>query len=669
MRKARFDRLLAATALALTLTSYGSSVFAETAAASTKAVATATSTDPAATEATTPAQAAPEAAKSPPAATESSKPVPVSTELTSAVPAGDAAKATARSIADTAIVDKLREQLTAGKFDRILGGKKERGALETFYAGREFAPLWITDGAMNERAKAAAKFLSRVDADGLEPSDYPVPEFKSGAAPEALAEAEIRFTDTILTFTRHAQTGRVHFSRVAGDILFNPVKPEPADVLAKLAGAKDIGEALDSYNPQQPGYKALKAKLAELRHAPLAAPAKADEKEVERARVPDGALLRPGMKDQRVVAVRKRLDIDGDKNNQAYDDAVFEAVKAFQTEADITVDGMLGPNTVRAMNGEKPAVRRPAIDPADVVIANMERWRWLPRDLGKTYVMVNIPDYTLRVVRNDKLVWKTKIVVGKPNLPTPMTSAEMKFITVNPTWNVPPSIIQNEYLPALQQDPQAMERIGLKVEQNPDGTVRIWQPPGDKNALGRIRFNFPNKFLVYQHDTPDKYLFAKEARAYSHGCMRVENPLKYGEVLLSLALPQEHYTEDRLRKMFGGAEININFPTTIPVHLTYQTAFVDEQGKLVIRDDVYGRDVRQLAVMKGSDRRVADIAIERPRNNSSAPVRMPPGSFGGGGLFSGPSFFERLFGGGSAEASAPRPNERVGRANDRHRMR
>jgi hypothetical protein len=173
---------------------------------------------------------------------------------------------------------------------------------------------------------------------------------------------------------------------------------------------------------------------------------------------------------------------------------------------------------------------------------------------------------------------------------------------------------------------------------------------------------------VYQHDTPDKYLFAKEARAYSHGCMRVENPLKYGEVLLSLTLPQERYTEDRLRKMFGGAEININFPTSIPVHLTYQTAFVDEHGKLVIRDDVYGRDVRQLAVMKGSDRRVADIAIERPRNNSAAPVRMPPGTFGGG-MFSGPSFFERLFGGGSAEASAPRPRERVGNANDRHRMR
>ena len=671
MRKARFDRLLAATAVALTLTSYGSSVFAETAAASTRAVAAATSTDPATTDATAPAQAAPEATKSAPAATETSKPTPAPTEVTSAVPAEDAAKATARSIADTAIVDKLREQLTTGKFDRILGGKKERGAVETFYAGREFAPLWITDGAMNERAKAAAAFLSRVDADGLEPSEYPVPEFKSGAAPEALAEAEMRMTDTVLTFARHAMGGRVHYSRVASDIVYELARPDPANVLTRIANAKNARTALDSFNPPQPQYLALKAKLAELRNAPLEK-AKAEENrpELMRMHVPEGKILRLGMSDPRVVAVRKRLDVAGDKGNPLYDDAVLEAVKTFQTEADITVDGMLGANTVRAMNGQPKAVRRPSIDPVDVVIANMERWRWLPRDLGRTYVMVNIPDYTLRVVRDDKLVWKTKIVVGKPNLPTPMISAEMKFITVNPTWNVPPSIIQNEYLPALQQDPQAMERIGLKVSQNPDGTVRIWQPPGDKNALGRIRFNFPNKFLVYQHDTPDKYLFAKEARAYSHGCMRVENPLKYGEVLLSLALPQERYTEDRLRKMFGGSEININFPTTIPVHLTYQTAFVDDHGKLAIRDDVYGRDARQLAVMKGSDRRVADIPIERARASSAAPVRMPPGTFGdGGGLFSGPSFFERLFGGGSEQSSAPRPRERVGRANERHRVR
>jgi len=353
------------------------------------------------------------------------------------------------------------------------------------------------------------------------------------------------------------------------------------------------------------------------------------------------------MKDARVIALRKRLNIAGDKDSPRYDDAVRDAVKTFQTEADIDVDGNLGSNTVRALNGEKKVARGPSANPTDTIIVNMERWRWLPRDLGNPHVIVNVPDYSLTLYNNDKVYWHTKIVAGKPGKATPMVSAEMKFITVNPTWNVPPSIIENEYLPALQQDPDALDRIGLKLTQDADGTVHISQPPGAGNALGRIRFNFPNKFLVYQHDTPDKYLFAKEKRAYSHGCMRVQNPLTYGEKLLSLVLPSEHYTEARLEKMFGGSEININFPQNIWVHLTYQTAFVDEDGKLQLREDVYGRDARMIATLKGSERKVADIAIERAPNSSSKPVRMPVGMYGGGGgsNYSGPGFFDFFFGG------------------------
>ena len=303
---------------------------------------------------------------------------------------------------------------------------------------------------------------------------------------------------------------------------------------------------------------------------------------------------------------------------------------------------------------------------ADTIIVNLERWRWVPRDLGKTYVMVNIPDFSLKIVRDEKLYWNTRVVVGKPTQATPIMSAEMKFITVNPTWNVPPSIIQNEYLPALREDPNAMERIGLKVQQNPDGTVRIWQPPGDRNALGRIRFNFPNKFLVYQHDTPDKNLFAHEKRAYSHGCMRVQDPLMYGEKLLSIMLPQEHYTADRLRKMFGGAEVNINFPKFLPVHLTYQTAFVDDSGKLQIREDVYGRDRRMMDQLKGSERKVADVAMDRPRSTPTAPVRAAPGAFGGSTASSGFSFFDRLFAPPPAAVPSEKPNKpraRAARAN------
>ena len=301
-------------------------------------------------------------------------------------------------------------------------------------------------------------------------------------------------------------------------------------------------------------------------------------------------------------------------------------MKQFQKDNDLGSDGNLGANTVRAMNGAKPAAVAKLGDPVDTIIVNLDRWRWMPRDLGNPYVVVNIPDFRLTLWKDDKVFWTTKIVVGLPGKPTPLLSAEMKFITVNPTWNVPPSIIENEYLPALQEDPQALDRIGLKMTQDADGTVHIYQPPGAGNALGRIRFNFPNKFLVYQHDTPDKHLFARDKRAYSHGCMRVRNPLLYGEKLLSLVLPNEHYTQARLEKMFGGSEININFPDSkfIPVHLTYQTAFVDDDGKLQLREDVYGRDARMFAQLKGSERKVADIAIERPANASGKPVRGSP---------------------------------------------
>ena len=310
-------------------------------------------------------------------------------------------------------------------------------------------------------------------------------------------------------------------------------------MLAKLAEGGDVAAALDSYNPPQQGFKALKKALAELRAngGQIDKPKKEDTNPGANVRVPEGGILRPGMKDKRVIALRQRLNIAGDKDNPLYDDAVAEAVKTFQTEKDLDVDGNAGPKTVRALNGVKSEAKRPAANPVDTVIVNMERWRWLPRTLGNsnnTYVVVNVPDYSLSLFNHGELYWKTKIVVGQPAKMTPMTSAEMKFITVNPTWNVPPSIIENEYLPALQQDPNALDRIGLKIYQDPDGTVHVYQPPGAANALGRIRFNFPNKFLVYQHDTPDKYLFKRDKRAFSHGCMRVENPLEYGTKLMSI---------------------------------------------------------------------------------------------------------------------------------------
>ncbi|MDO9414337.1 MAG: L,D-transpeptidase family protein [Pseudolabrys sp.] len=605
-----------------------------------------------------PAAAAPEPAPAPVVTAPAPAPGPVAVTPAPAPAPVAATPAPAPApvvVADTAVTDKLRELVTGKTLDRMVSRKAENAGIEAFYAARAYKPLWVADGAASASTKSVVSYLAKADAVGLDSADYPTPDFNAGMTPDALAEAELKLTTSVLTFARQAQTGRVHFSRVAADIQFDQKAPDPADVLNKLAASSDAAATLDSYNPPHPQFKALRAKLAELRGGKAPIAATPEEKIAPKVHVPEGKILRPGMKDPRVVALRKRLDIKGDKESTSYDDDVRDAVRTFQTVADLKDDGNLGTNTVKALNGEKrETAKGPSADPVDTILVNMERWRWFPRDLGNPHVIVNVPDFRLTLWNDNKVYWTTKIVAGKPGShATPMISSEMKFITVNPTWNVPPSIIEKEYLPALQQDPQALERIGLKLEQNADGTVRIYQPPGAGNALGRIRFNFPNKFLVYQHDTPDKHLFAREERAFSHGCMRVQNPLMYGEKLLSLALPKEGYTEAKLEKMFGGSEININFPKNIWVHLTYQTAFVDDDGKLQFRKDVYGRDQRMIAIMKGSERKVADLAVERPPNTSSKPVRMPVGMYGGGERSSGGNFFDMLFGGGSRQVEEP----------------
>ncbi|MGY3288974.1 murein L,D-transpeptidase YcbB/YkuD [Bradyrhizobium sp. LM3.6] len=295
------------------------------------------------------------------------------------------------------------------------------------------------------------------------------------------------------------------------------------------------------------------------------------------------------VEDPRVPQLRAKLGLAENASDTRYDAAVAEAVRKFQNDAEIKATGILDDKTVKAINTPKRDKQ------IDVVLVNMERWRWLPRDLGvpalgDAYVILNIPDYTLKVMQRGQQVWTTRVVTGKPGThATPLLTETMKYITVNPTWNVPPSIVYNEYLPALQQDPTVLQRMGLKLEQNRDGSVHISQPPGEANALGRIRFNFPNKFLVYQHDTPDKNLFARDERAFSHGCMRVQNPDQYASILLNIALPNEKYTPERVRSMYGKGEVDLKFPTPIPVNITYQTAFVDDGGKLQFRKDVYGR--------------------------------------------------------------------------------
>jgi murein L,D-transpeptidase YcbB/YkuD len=488
--------------------------------------------------------------------------------------------------ADAAVADKLKDLI--GKADRLIPAKKDRSAVEAFYQARDFAPLWLDNGQPNARLKAAIARLRQADQDGLEPGDYPVPDLKTlGTAPDALADMELKLTNAVLTYARHAQAGRVSPSRISNNIDFTPPVPETAEVLTKIAAAKDVAKELDAFNPPHDGFRALKAKLGELR-------GRSGDHEV--VQIPAGRVLkvqkRP-MDDPRVPALRERLGVAGDATDTQYDAKLAEAVKEFQKHKGLSATGILSQATVEALNG------RSRSRDIDVIVSTMERWRWLPRDLGKTYVMVNVPDFSLKLVHNGAVPFRTRIVVGKPGTPSPSFATKMENILVNPTWHVPESIIYNEYLPALQQDPTVLSRMGLVVEHTRDGRIAIRQPPGERNALGRIKFNIPNRFQVYLHDTPDKGLFNHDRRAYSHGCMRVQNPLQFGEALLAIAMPQEHYTAERLQRMFGTGEQWLKFKQHIPVYLTYMNAYVDDGGKLVVREDLYGYDGRVRAALRG----------------------------------------------------------------------
>jgi murein L,D-transpeptidase YcbB/YkuD len=546
----RYDRILAGTALALILAipmvglAQGPNKMAP--APTTASPPAASPVEEAATPAPAPAAASPAEQVSTP--TLAADPAAVTEQAVAVTEQAVAVTEQAAPVdplasldpADRVIAEKIRDLLAATS-DKIFASKKERAAAEAFYQNRNFLPLWLDKGIENARATSAVARLKHADADGLEVSDYKTPNF-AGLGSDALAEAELKLTQSVLTYARHVQAGRFPYTRVSRNIELPQAVPEPADILSTIAAAADAGTALDAFSPQHQEYQKLKAMLAE----------------------------------------------------------------------------------VRANSGSK---KGEAPRQAETIIANMERWRWYPRDLGKAHVVVNQPDFTLRVMHEGAQVWTTRIVIGKPSMPTPLLSETMKYITVNPTWHVPPSIVHNEYLPALAQDPTVLARMGLRVSYS-GGGVSITQPPGPNNALGRIRFNFPNRFLVYQHDTPDKYYFAHEVRAYSHGCMRVQDPAKYAEVLLNIARPQEHWTAARITHMFGNGEQDLQLqPTPIWVHLTYQTAFVDNAGKLQTRRDVYNLDSRTLAAIR-SARGVIESTPERRRDDlvasGSTPRRSAP---------------------------------------------
>jgi L,D-transpeptidase YcbB len=241
------------------------------------------------------------------------------------------------------------------------------------------------------------------------------------------------------------------------------------------------------------------------------------------------------------------------------------------------------------------------------IAANMERWRWLPADLGRRHVFVNVPDFQLKVVDNGAVVHQTRVIVGKPETPTPVFSDEMDHVIVNPSWYVPPSIFRNEF----HSDPGYAAARGYEVVRGKDGSISIRQPPGERNALGFIKFMFPNQHAVYLHDTPNRNLFGSERRAFSHGCVRVDQPFRLVDHVFG---PGEGWSEDRLRALIGKGEKTIRLREKLPVHLAYFTASVDERGNLQLIDDIYGHSRRvRVALGISSEAPPVALAEAKPR--------------------------------------------------------
>jgi murein L,D-transpeptidase YcbB/YkuD len=463
----------------------------------------------------------------------------------------------------------LKKAIEARASERgTVAQRRVREGIAHVYEARNWQPLWLHEDRWTEQAQSAIARLERAGDDALDLRAAPAPVLRA-TDPDALALVDLALSDSVATYARQASGARIDPRTISNQITSKPDIVEPARSLVEVAAASDAGAALENYNPRHRGYLTLRDKLAELRHA---APA------VAQRAIPMGPVLKPGMKDDRVPLIRARFGLDqgGASEELLYDTRVAEAVAGFQKEHGIPASGTLTARTVSALSGGVPDRL------GDEIIANMERWRWMPRDMGVDRIEVNIPDYKVRVYHGDAIVHEARVIVGKPQTPTPIFSNSMQFLIVNPYWNVPPSIIKKEMMPRLKDDPTYLQRLGYEVFYH-KGQMGVRQPPGERNALGWIKFMFPNEHSVYLHDTPSRALFGNAKRAFSHGCVRVDQPFALAEIVLGAG-----WTEARVKSLKGGGERTVKMPKPLPIHIGYFSAFVDAQGKLQLREDIYG---------------------------------------------------------------------------------
>ncbi len=496
---------------------------------------------------------------------------------------------------------KLQGRLSESFKDISEAEKRERGAMAEFYSETGYAFLWVDEQGLNDRAAAVADVVARAGEFDLRPENYPLPDpdgFATADGREAqwLATAEYRISRSVLAYARHAQSGHLDPRAVHRDLDITPDAPDPLKVLRGLAAENaDVAAYLERFHPSHPQFIGLLERLRELRKVAAREP----------VQIPDGDLIEPGDTHPHVPLVRKRLNQPDAGTPETYDETLVAAIREFQKTNGLHVDGLIGPATRRALN------RSPA-EKIDIIRANLERWRWFPNDLGARYVRVNVPEYKVRLVEEGETVFEERIVVGKPRHATPSFSDEMELVVFNPYWNVPYSITKSEIIPIAQRNPGYLSRQNFQVlwrgqrqvdpyevdwDRVDASKVRLRQSPWRGNALGEVKFLFPNKHAVYLHDTPSKHLFNRSRRAYSHGCMRVRNPRDFASAIMRT----EGWSKQAIdRTIERGNNRAIRLEQKLPVHVTYFTAAVAEDGGVRFFADIYNHDGRVLKALKAS---------------------------------------------------------------------
>jgi murein L,D-transpeptidase YcbB/YkuD len=512
------------------------------------------------------------------------------------------------SLRDLAIVRINVIDLLANEPRLPLPIKQRRDALRAYYQEFGGDMLWLG----TPRADALVARLKAAEEDGLDPKDYPsgqLAKLNAAAGPttdkRGLAITELYFSAAFLEYASDLKVGRFLPSKVDPNFFLQGRTIDQLVALKTLARSDGLNRFFEDWQPNKPAYAALRSALAGYRALAAAGGWGA---------VPLGPALKPGMEDPRVPAIRARLSrTDGaadhapSADENAYDDALVEAIKRFQARQGLDVDGVIGSSTIVAMNV-------PVEDRIKSIIVTMERLRWMPEDLGKQYLIVNIAGFELRRVDAGDIKERMAVVVGKPYHRTPVFSDSIRYVEFNPYWNVPSGIAIKEELPKLRRNSGAVAAQGFEAVQG-DRVLAVqsidWsqygsghfpfqlrQKPGTNNALGRVKIIFPNPHNVYLHDTPSRSLFGRSERAFSHGCIRLARPLDLADQVLR-AGGVDGWNRERIDGVIASAKTTVvNLRNQLPVHITYLTAWVD--GDVTnFRGDIYGHDAKLLAALDG----------------------------------------------------------------------